>query len=41
VAHTYEFVAALRGLTVDELAQQVEENAYRAFPRLAALGGRL
>jgi TatD DNase family protein len=38
VANTYEFVAGLRGVTVQELAAQAEANAYRAFPRLAALG---
>jgi len=39
VAKVYEFVAALRGVTVEALADQVEENAYRAFPRLTnALG---
>ncbi len=36
VAQTYEFVAALRGTTVDDLAAQVEENVLRAFPRVAA-----
>jgi TatD DNase family protein len=36
VANTYEFVAGLRGVTVDELAAQVEANVYRAFPRIAA-----
>lgn len=41
VASTYEFVAGLRGVPVEELAAQVEQNAWRAFPRLtAALGGR-
>ncbi|MCE5253772.1 MAG: TatD family hydrolase [Actinomycetia bacterium] len=34
VAHVYEFVAGLRGVGVDELAAQVEENVRRAFPRL-------
>jgi len=34
VKHTYEFVAALRGVGVDELAAQVERNVRRAFPRL-------
>jgi TatD DNase family protein len=38
VAKTYEFVAGLRGVTVEELAAQVEANAYGAFPRLGALG---
>lgn len=37
VALTYEFVAGLRGVQVEELATQVEANALRAFPRLAAL----
>jgi TatD DNase family protein len=41
VAKTYEFVAGLRGVTVEELAEQVEANALRAFPRLAtALGAQ-
>jgi len=35
VAKTYEFVAGLRGVTVDELAAQIEANAGQAFPRLA------
>ena len=35
VSHVYDFVAGLRGLTVDELAAQVEANVCRAFPRLA------
>ena len=39
VANTYECVAGLRGVTVEELAAQVEANAHRAFPRLAALKG--
>jgi len=38
VANVYEFVAGLRGVSVDELAAQVEANARAAFPRL--LGGR-
>jgi TatD DNase family protein len=38
VAKTYEFVARLRDMTVDELAAQVEANVRRAFPRVAALG---
>ena len=36
VAHTYEFVAALRKVDVDRLERQVELNVRRAFPRLAA-----
>ncbi len=36
VAKTYEFVARLRDMTLDGLAAQVEANAQRAFPRLAA-----
>lgn len=36
VVKTYEFVADLRGVTVAELAAQVEANTRRAFPRLAA-----
>ncbi len=39
VAKTYEFVAALRAASIDELAVQVEANALRAFPRLAAITG--
>jgi TatD DNase family protein len=39
VAKTYEFVAGQRGMTVQELAEQVETNARRAFPRLVALLG--
>ena len=35
VAHTYGFVAGLRGIAVEELAVQVQANAARAFPRLA------
>ncbi len=35
VANTYEFVAGLRDVTVDELAAQIELNVGRAFPRLA------
>ncbi|MBN1631666.1 MAG: TatD family hydrolase [Thermoleophilia bacterium] len=35
VAHTYEFVAGLRGVGVEGLAAQVELNVRRAFPRLA------
>ncbi len=34
VANVYEFVARLRGLSVDELAVQVETNVLRAFPRI-------
>jgi TatD DNase family protein len=40
VAKTYEFVAALRSVSVEELESQVEENVLRAFPRLAGLGVR-
>jgi len=40
VAMVYEFVAGLRGVSVEALATQVEENARRAFPRVASvLGG--
>lgn len=39
VAHVYEFIAALRGVTVAELEAQVERNVLRAFPRIAALRG--
>ncbi len=39
VANTYEFVAGLRGVSVDELAAQVESNVYQAFPRIAAAIG--
>lgn len=35
VAHTYEFVAGLRKLPVEQLEDQVERNVRRAFPRLA------
>lgn len=35
VARVYEFVAGLRGTSVDELAAQIEANAGAAFPRLA------
>jgi TatD DNase family protein len=34
VAKTYEFVAALRGVTVEELAVQVEANVRAAFRRI-------
>jgi TatD DNase family protein len=36
VVHTYEFVAALRNLSLDKLERQVELNVRRAFPRIAA-----
>jgi TatD DNase family protein len=36
VAAVYEFVAGLRGVDRDELADQVEANVLRAFPRIAA-----
>jgi TatD DNase family protein len=36
VAHTYEFIAALRKIGVERLERQVELNVRRAFPRLAA-----
>ncbi|MGI5939881.1 MAG: TatD family hydrolase [Thermoleophilia bacterium] len=36
VAKTYEFVAGLRGVGVEELAMQVEANVRRAFPRIGA-----
>jgi len=36
VAHTYEFVAALRKIDVEALSAQVEANVRRAFPRLGA-----
>jgi TatD DNase family protein len=35
VAHSYEFVAGLRKVSVDQLAAQTELNVRRAFPRLA------
>jgi TatD DNase family protein len=35
VAKTYEFVAGLRGVTVEELATRVEDNVLRAFPRIS------
>jgi len=34
VATTYEFVAALRGVTMEELAAQVEANVRAAFQRI-------
>lgn len=34
VAHTYAFVAALRGVAVEALSAAVSANAVRAFPRL-------
>ena len=34
VVHTYEFVARQREITVAELADQIRENAVRAYPRL-------
>ncbi|MCL5736087.1 MAG: TatD family hydrolase [Actinobacteria bacterium] len=34
VRKTYEYVSALRGLTMDELAEQVAANLATAFPRL-------
>jgi TatD DNase family protein len=39
VAKTYEFVAGLRGVTVEELAAQVEANVYAAFPRITVPAG--
>jgi TatD DNase family protein len=36
VADVYDFVASLRGLSVAELAAQVEANVLRAFPRIQA-----
>jgi TatD DNase family protein len=35
VAKVYEFVAALRSEAVEDLADQVEANVHRAFPRIA------
>ena len=35
VAHTYEFVAGLRKVSVDKLEEQIERNVRRAFPRIA------
>ncbi len=35
VPRIYEFLAALRDLSVDELAAQVEANVLRAFPKLS------
>ncbi len=35
VAHTYEFVAGLRGTSVEQLEQRIELNVRRAFPRIA------
>jgi TatD DNase family protein len=37
VARTYEFVAGLRGVSVADLASQVEANILRAFPRVRAV----
>lgn len=34
VAHTYEHVARLRGITPEELELQVRDNVLRAYPRL-------
>ena len=34
VAHTYTFLAKLRGIDLSVFAAQVQENAARAFPRL-------
>jgi TatD DNase family protein len=39
VAKTYQFVADLRGMDVNELAARIEMNVRAAFPRLAALAG--
>lgn len=36
VAKVYEFVAGLRGSSVQDLARQVAENVAHAFPRIAA-----
>ncbi len=36
VAHTYEFIAGLRGVSNHLLERQIELNVRRAFPRLAA-----
>lgn len=36
VAAVYDFVAELRGVSVSELATQIETNVRRAFPRAAA-----
>lgn len=36
VARVYEYVASLRGLSVAELAAQVEANVLRAFPKIKA-----
>ncbi|MCX8033196.1 MAG: TatD family hydrolase [Thermoleophilia bacterium] len=35
VRHIYEWVAALRGVTVQTLADQIRDNVSRAFPRIA------
>lgn len=35
VAHTYDFVAGLRGTSVEQLEQRIELNVRRAFPRIA------
>jgi len=39
VTRVYEFVAALRGTTLEELAIQVEANVRAAFPRLSTQSG--
>ena len=39
VAKVYEFVAGLRGESVEELAAQIEANVYRAFPRIKGHSG--
>lgn len=36
VAKVYEFVAGLRGIGLEELAEQVEANVLRAFPKIEA-----
>ncbi len=36
VRHTYEFIAALRGVSVEELAARVWQNTDAVFPKLAA-----
>ena len=40
VAKTYDFVAGLRDVDLEQLAVQVEANARRAFPRLGKPAGR-
>jgi TatD DNase family protein len=40
VRHTAEYVAQLRGITLEELAQATTDNFFRLFPGAAVLTGR-